>query len=36
MSERLRFILLSTLLIASLVLLWFANQAAGNVVFGGL
>ena len=31
MSEKVRFYLLLVLLVASLALLWYANQLAGNV-----
>lgn len=34
MSERVRFVVLCILLIASIALLWFANHAAGQVLFG--
>lgn len=32
MSERVRFYILLILLVVSLVLVWFANDLAGNVV----
>jgi hypothetical protein len=32
MSEKVRFIILSLLLVASLALLWLANSAANNVI----
>lgn len=33
MSEKTRFVVLLTLLMASIALLWFANHAATNVLF---
>ena len=33
MSEKTRFFILAALLIASLALLWLANNAANNVLF---